>query len=69
MRNDFIFFTIHGSTIKSFVMTDLLVGPILYYVVKFMFHNEWISIMGCFAGTEAYKRLMIAGKKRFNSRS
>lgn len=69
MPNDFIFFTIHGSAIKSFVMTDLLVGTILYYVVKFMSHNEWISIMSCFTGTEVYKRVMIAGKKKFNSRS
>ncbi|WP_156931836.1 hypothetical protein [Bacillus sp. J37] len=58
MSNQFFFLVIHSSTIKSFLMTDLLVSTGMYYGLKSMSHNEWISIIGCLAVTETYKRIL-----------
>lgn len=57
--DQFIFLVIHGSSIKSFILTEILVSTMIYYGIKMMSHNEWISVIGCFVGTEAYKRMLV----------
>ncbi|PMC40459.1 hypothetical protein CJ195_01725 [Bacillus sp. UMB0899] len=53
------FLVIHCSSIKSFILTELLISTAIYVGIKFMSHNEWISFIGCLVGTEAYKRMLI----------
>ncbi|WP_226529362.1 hypothetical protein [Metabacillus niabensis] len=63
MSNQFFFLVIHSSSIKSFLMTDLLVSTGMYYGLKIISHNEWISIIGCLVGTETYKRILTFYRK------
>ncbi|MBU7595274.1 hypothetical protein [Metabacillus halosaccharovorans] len=63
MSNQFFFLVIHSSSIKTFLITDLLVSTCIYYGLKMMSHNEWISIIGCLVGTETYKRILTFYRK------
>ena len=65
MPDQFFFLVIHSSSIKSFLLTDLLVSSVIYFGIKVISHNEWMSIIGCLVGTEAYKRMLIMYRNAF----
>lgn len=65
MPDKFFFLVIHSSSIKSFLLTDLVVSSVIYFGIKVISHNEWMSIIGCLVGTEAYKRMLIMYRNAF----
>lgn len=65
MPDQFFFLVIHSSSIKSFLLTDLVVSSVIYFGIKVISHNEWMSIIGCLVGTEAYKRMLIMYRNAF----
>lgn len=56
-NNNFIFYTIEGSKIKSIFTYDFVLGTIFYYVFKAFCSSEVLTLVGCIAGTELVKRL------------
>lgn len=55
-KNEIVIYVIRGSTIKKFVILDILVGSGIFYVVKFIFASFLIASAGSFLGTEGIKR-------------
>ncbi|MCQ6563208.1 hypothetical protein NNL21_31535 [Paenibacillus mendelii] len=54
--NQFVVYIIKGSTIRRFLILDLILGTGIYYVVKFIFASVLIASAGSIVGTEGVKR-------------
>ncbi|GAA3404737.1 hypothetical protein GCM10020370_25170 [Paenibacillus hodogayensis] len=47
---------IRGSTIKTFILLDLLLGSGIFYVVKFVAASTLAASIGSYLGTEGIKK-------------
>ncbi len=57
-KNDQIFIhIIKCSTIKKFLILDLVTGTGIYYVVKFISSSVLIALIGSIIGTEGIKKI------------
>jgi hypothetical protein len=52
-----VIFTIKGSTIKRFIIFDLIFGTGLYMVVKIYSSSVIVATLGSLIGTEAVKKI------------
>jgi len=55
-QNKIVFCTIKGSTIKKFLIIDLITGTGIYYVLKVICSSLIISSIGSFIGAEGIKK-------------
>ncbi|MEH7457069.1 MULTISPECIES: hypothetical protein [Bacillus] len=55
--NQFVFHTIKSSTIKKFVIIDLITGTGIYWAVKFISSSALIAIISCIFGTKKIKKM------------
>ncbi|PHD75920.1 hypothetical protein COF64_10960 [Bacillus sp. AFS043905] len=56
-KNDqFVIYIIKGSTIKRFLILDLIIGSGIFYVVKFISSSILIASASSFVGTEGIKK-------------
>ncbi|UVI33246.1 hypothetical protein [Paenibacillus spongiae] len=55
-NSQFVVYIIKGSTIKRFLILDLIVGTGIFYVVKFVLSSVLIASVGSIVGTEGIKR-------------
>ncbi|KEK24024.1 hypothetical protein [Bacillus gaemokensis] len=57
-KNDqIVIHIIKGSTIKKFLILDLVTGTGIYYAVKFISSSVLIAIVGSIMGTEGIKKI------------
>ncbi len=57
-KNDqIVIHIIKGSTIKKFLILDLVTGTGIYYVLKFISSSVLIALIGSFMGTEGIKKI------------
>ncbi|PEY39481.1 hypothetical protein CN354_08755 [Bacillus cereus] len=57
-KNDqIIIYIIKGSTIKKFLLLDLVTGTGIYHVVKFISSSVLIAFIGSIMGTEIIKKI------------
>jgi hypothetical protein len=55
-QNQVVFYTVKVSSIKKFLIIDLVTGTGIYYVVKIISANVLIAIVGSIVGVEGIKR-------------
>ena len=55
-QNQFVFYTIKGSTIKKFLILDCLTSTGIYYVIQIISSSALIGFVGSIVGTECIKR-------------
>ncbi|PFE01255.1 hypothetical protein COE15_18515 [Bacillus cereus] len=48
---------IKGSTIKRFLILDLVTGTGIFYIVKFISSSALIAFIGSLMGTESIKKI------------
>lgn len=63
-QNQVVFYTIKGSTIKNFLIVDLITGTGIYYVVKMISTSALMGLIGSFIGAEGIKRIPKFGKDK-----
>ncbi len=56
-NNQFVFYTIKSSTIKKFVIIDLVTGTGIYWTVNFISSSALIAIISCILGTKKIKKM------------
>ena len=56
-QNQIVFYTIKGSTIKNFLIVDMITGTGIYYVVKLISTSVLMGMIGSFLGAEGIKRI------------
>lgn len=52
-----IFYAIDRSTLKRFILVDILLGTTIYYAIKMLSSNMIIATIGSIIGTEGIKKL------------
>ncbi|MFB8373926.1 hypothetical protein [Paenibacillus taichungensis] len=62
-RNEFQVYVIESSTLKRFLVVEMVLGTIAYNVALFWFHNALLAGVGSWAGTESVKRLPVVFRK------
>lgn len=55
-QSKIVFFVIKGSTIKKFILFDLVTGTGVYYALKAICSSVLISTVGSIIGTEGLKK-------------
>lgn len=55
-NNQIVIYIIKGSTIKRFLILDLIIGSGIFYVVKFISSSILIASVSSFIGTEGIKK-------------
>ena len=55
-QNDVVFYSIEGSTIKKFLIIDLLIGSGLFYAIKIISASVLMGMAGSMIGAEGIKR-------------
>ncbi|WP_425455937.1 hypothetical protein [Ectobacillus funiculus] len=55
-QNQVVFYTIKGSTIKTFLILDCITSTGLYYVIKMISSSALIGFVGSIVGTECIKK-------------
>ncbi|MEY9866451.1 hypothetical protein ABIE66_001830 [Peribacillus sp. B2I2] len=55
-NNQIVIYIIKGSTIKKFLILDLIIGSGIFYVVKFISSSVIIASVSSFIGTEGIKK-------------
>ncbi|WP_376774435.1 hypothetical protein [Paenibacillus eucommiae] len=55
-NSQMVVYFIKGSTIKKFVILDIIVGTGIYYVVKIICSSVLAASVGSIIGTEGIKR-------------
>ena len=55
-NNRYIFIVIKGSSLKKFVLLDIVTGTGLYYILKIVGLGIVISSVGSFIGTEGLRK-------------
>lgn len=56
-QNQIVFYTIKGSTIKNFLIVDMITGTGIYYVVKLISTSVLMGMIGSIVGAEGIKRI------------
>ncbi|MHA7963809.1 hypothetical protein ACX93W_06655 [Paenibacillus sp. CAU 1782] len=52
-----VFLVVKGSTIKKFLIVDLIAGTGIYYVLKIVYSSVIIASAGSFIGTATLKKI------------
>ncbi|MFD6209509.1 MULTISPECIES: hypothetical protein [unclassified Peribacillus] len=55
-NNSIVFYVIKGSTIKKFLILDLVVGTGIYFAVKFISSSLLMASLASIIGTEGIKK-------------
>lgn len=55
-QSKYVFYVIKGSTIKKFILLDLVTGTGIYYVLKILYSSMLIASVGSMVGTEGIKK-------------
>jgi hypothetical protein len=55
-NNQIVIYIIKGSTIKKFLILDLIIGSGIFYVVKYISSSVLIASVSSFIGTEGIKK-------------
>ena len=55
-QNDVVFYSIEGSTIKKFLIIDLLIGSGIFYAIKIISASVLMGMAGSMIGAEGIKR-------------
>ncbi|MGE6613170.1 hypothetical protein ACQKFG_22095 [Peribacillus sp. NPDC076916] len=55
-NNQIVIYVVKGSTIKRFLILDLIIGSGIFYVVKFISSSLLIASASSFIGTEGIKK-------------
>lgn len=63
IQKQFVFCTIKGSAIKSFVILELVTGTGIYYAVKIISSSVIIAMVGSMIGTKGIKKAQDHRKK------
>ncbi|CAI6034691.1 hypothetical protein [Cohnella sp. JJ-181] len=50
-------FIIKGSTVKKFILIDILLGTGFYYAIKLVYASAIVATAGSVIGTEGIKRI------------
>ncbi|MEC2343422.1 MULTISPECIES: hypothetical protein [Paenibacillus] len=58
-QRPFIFVSIRASTIRNFIILDLITGTGLYYLIKVATASVLLGSMGSAVGTEVMKRIRV----------
>jgi hypothetical protein len=53
--NKVVFCSIKGSTIKRYILIDMLIGSGVYYIIYFISSSFLLGMTGSYIGTEAMK--------------
>ncbi|MEK4073296.1 hypothetical protein MHI01_05280 [Paenibacillus sp. FSL M7-0656] len=61
--HEFRVYVIQSSTLKRFVVVEIILGPIVYNVALYLCHNAILAGVGSWAGTEGLKRLPLVFRK------
>ncbi|EEL47875.1 MULTISPECIES: hypothetical protein [Bacillus cereus group] len=56
-NNQIVIHIIKGSTIKKFLILDLITGTGIYHLVKFISSSALIALIGSIIGTEGIKKI------------
>ncbi|MFJ7746440.1 hypothetical protein [Peribacillus sp. NPDC097295] len=56
-KNQIVFYTVKGSTIKNFLIIDMIMGTGIYYVVKMISTSVLMGMIGSYVGSEGIKRI------------
>ncbi|MGE7602702.1 hypothetical protein ACQKL5_09350 [Peribacillus sp. NPDC097675] len=56
-QNQVVFYTIKGSTIKNFLIIDMITGTGIFYVIKIISSSVILGMIGSFVGAEGIKRI------------
>lgn len=56
-QNQIVFYTIKASTIKKFLILDLVAGSVIYFAVKIIYSSVLIASIGSIIATEGIKRI------------
>ncbi|WP_440119189.1 hypothetical protein [Paenibacillus sp. QZ-Y1] len=62
-RHEFQVFVIESSTLKRFLVVEMILGTVVYNVALYLFHNELLAGVGSWAGTESLKKLPFVFRK------
>lgn len=62
-RHEFQVYVIESSTLKRFLVVEMVLGTIAYNVAFYLFHNALLAGVGSWAGTESVKRLPVVFRK------
>lgn len=62
-RNEFQVYVIESSTLKRFLVVEMVLGTLAYNVALYLFHNALLAGVGSWAGTESVKRLPVVFRK------
>ncbi|WP_455660380.1 hypothetical protein [Pradoshia sp.] len=61
-QNEFVFYLIEISSIKQFLLLDLLTGTVLYYLFKLYFSSRLIGMIASFVGVEGIRKIGVVIK-------
>ncbi|GAS81418.1 hypothetical protein BK131_06895 [Paenibacillus amylolyticus] len=61
--HEFRVYVIQSSTLKRFVVMEIILGSIVYNVALYLFHNALLAGVGSWAGTESLKRLPLVFRR------
>ncbi|MCW3794687.1 hypothetical protein OM416_24115 [Paenibacillus sp. LS1] len=61
--NEFRVYVIQSSTLKRFVVMEIILGSIVYNVALYLCHNALLAGVGSWAGTESMKRLPLVFRR------
>ncbi|MBO1582848.1 hypothetical protein [Bacillus sp. XF8] len=56
-NNQIVFHTIQGSTIKKFLIIDLITGTGIYWIINFISSSTLIAIISSILGTKRIKKM------------
>ncbi|MEC0124853.1 hypothetical protein [Paenibacillus pabuli] len=62
-RQEFQVYVIESSTLKRFLVVEMVLGTIAYNVALYFFHNALLAGAGSWVGTESLKRLPMVFRK------
>ncbi|MDT9717308.1 hypothetical protein QVE09_00245 [Paenibacillus sp. ClWae2A] len=61
--HEFRVYVIQSSTLKRFVVMEIILGSIVYNVALYLCHNALLAGVGSWAGTESMKRLPLVFRR------
>ncbi|MEO2203727.1 hypothetical protein ABGV42_08255 [Paenibacillus pabuli] len=61
--HEFKVYVIQSSTLKRFLVMEIIVGTLAYHAAFYLCHNALLAGAGSWAGTEGLKRLPLVVKR------
>ncbi|MGF9695872.1 MULTISPECIES: hypothetical protein [Paenibacillus] len=62
-NHEFKVYVIQSSTLKRFLVMEIIVGTLAYHAAFYLCHNAILAGAGSWAGTESLKRLPLVVKR------